>query len=461
MLDENMDARLKETRSALDDIEAKLRKDPYNLELGARHRELLKKFSSLESKVIPAVWDLTADPVPRGVQIYKVDLNLARISSLRSFPPAGESPFTKTDVPEDAPANARWECISLSANVNSIRVVHNIGHFEHLRELNLRQNHITELAEGGALKNLHRLRSLDVSANCLTAIEGLSTLTNLRHLNLSSNMISAIGTGLERLSRLTSLSLAGNNIIRVLGMKALAEVTSVDLSRNKLLDITHLAFCRSIEKLKVSNNNLRDLDLFTAALLPLDRLKSLHIEGNPLCDARDCKLRVLENTSIFMLDEVEIKPYLRKHLQDMKRKTDLEEIVDLTTKDYIARVETERESKMRNLEALRERERELENAFNTYREEMEGELQECISYINGLDLRSDVGKREQLATEEGIARLRAKLEFEEEKRRREREAFEHSQRASTINGIVRGSGVVKYTEKLMELSRSSQPSGER
>ena len=41
----------------------------------------------------------------------------------------------------------------------------------------------------------------------------------------------------------------------------------------------------------------------------------LGLHGNPLEQERGYRLRVLENPSIVVLDNTEIKPFLREHLQ--------------------------------------------------------------------------------------------------------------------------------------------------
>ena len=58
----------------------------------------------------------------------------------------------------------------------------------------------------------------------------------------------------------------------------------------------------------------------------------------------------------------------------------------------MARLDQQKEQKTANLEILWNREAELETAFGKYREEMEKELQECISYIHSLDTREDLKK---------------------------------------------------------------------
>ena len=68
--------------------------------------------------------------------------------------------------------------------------------------------------------------------------------------------------------------------------------------------------------------------------------------GNPLCEMRDYRLRILENDNIQMLDDVEIKPKLRTYLAEMERRAELEDIMEATTQDYMDSISLERETKV-------------------------------------------------------------------------------------------------------------------
>ena len=147
---------------------------------------------------------------------------------------------------------------------------------------------------------------------------------------------------------------------------------------------------------------------------------------------RDFRLRVLENTRIKKLDAVEIKSYLRHYLREIKRKDDLEDIVNQTTEDYMARLEQQKEQKMSNLEVLRNREAELETAYQKYREEMEKELQECISYIHSLDTREDLKRQSYIATDAGMKEWKTRLEEEGRARDKAIQALRARQQLDSI-----------------------------
>ena len=109
----------------------------------------------------------------------------------------------------------------------------------------------------------------------------------------------------------------------------------LECARNKICNIDHLAFITNLEELVLSENKLDDLDRVGKAILNMQHLRSLQLQGNPIERHRDYRLHVLENDAIQMLDNSEIKAHLREHLADMKKKQDLDEIVELTTNEYV------------------------------------------------------------------------------------------------------------------------------
>ena len=150
---------------------------------------------------------------------------------------------------------------------------------------------------------------------------------------------------------------------------------SFPLFRNDLINAEELTFVPKLIVLNIGTNKLHNLVEFGRSLVGLHRLKELKVFGNPICDKRDYRLRVLENTSIKYLDDVEIKPRLRTYLKEMQKRAKLEDIMETTTQDYMDRIAAERQIKSDNMDLLRRSELELEDAFSKYRNEMENELQ--------------------------------------------------------------------------------------
>ena len=187
--------------------------------------------------------------------------------------------------------------------------------------------------------------------------------------------------------------LHGNNIPKIENLKGHPSINRLDLAGNEIVVSNHLmvpSLCPGF----VLNSIVHAEELVFAlrwrgfpyaitighlveigrTLVGLTNLTDLKMVGNPLCDMRDYRLRVLENLSIKMLDDVEVKPRLRVYLAEMERRAELEDIMEATTQDYMDSIALEREAKNDNMEILRKSQLELEDAFGKYRTEMENEL---------------------------------------------------------------------------------------
>jgi Leucine-rich repeat (LRR) protein len=440
-----------------------VKKFPLDLEKQTEHRKIIKEREVLESQVPPFFSRVTNKTqgnckwlvregrefdAEDGVEYYELNLRLCRLTKLRWFPHHGKYPG-----PEDGDDHGkRWYCLKLDASVNQLSNL-DPGKLElmhELRYLNLKSNQIMQIGDG--LRGLAFLRQLDISNNYIEKIDGLSSCVRLTHLDLSSNKLSAI-KNLGRLKSLKILKLNGNKLVRLRGLDKLKSLTDLHMDRNELIDISHLALVPTIKSLHLRENSLGDMDKCGLVFVSLTNLSQLYVEGNPICNTRDFRLRVLENTRITKLDAVTIKSYLREYLREIKRKDDLEDIVNQTTEDYMARLDQQKEQKTANLEILRNRESELETAFQKYREEMEKELQECISYIHSLDTREDLKKQSFIATDEGMQEWKQMLEKEGRVRDKAIAALKARQQIESIESVATKSGVVKYTEKLKELAK--------
>ena len=429
-------------------LSEQVKQSPLDRNLQKLHSATIKRKDSLSKQIAPPDWKLKIEP--KSVY-YELNLRLCRITKLRWFPPLGVYPGS----PEDAEAHdgREWYCLRLDCSVNQLTELkeERLLVFHELRDLNLASNQLEQVGEG--LRGLELLRYLNLSNNYIEKIDGLSACPRLVRLDLSSNRIATI-KNLGKLGRLTHLNLSGNKIVRLRGLDKLNNLTDLNLDRNDLVEVKHLALVPTIKTLHLRENKISDMDEFGLTSVALTNLSSLFMEGNPVCDTRDYRLRVLENTSIKMLDAIDIKPHLREYFREVKHKEDLEEIVNKTTEDYMARLEMQKGQKTSNLEVLRTREAELEDAFDSYRTQMEKELQECISYIHSLDTRDDLKQQSYLATEEGMAAWKERLKQESDLRERRIESMKVRQQMEALDKTVTRSGVVNYTEKLKLLALS-------
>ncbi|XP_045829103.1 uncharacterized protein LOC123920827 [Trifolium pratense] len=112
-----------------------------------------------------------------------------------------------------------------------IKAIPIISHFSNLRSVNLSNNFIVCISPGCLPKSV---QTLNLSRNKISTVDGLKELTRLRILDLSYNCITRIGQGLSSCTLIRELYLAGNKISDVEGLHRLFKLTVLDLSFNKI-----------------------------------------------------------------------------------------------------------------------------------------------------------------------------------------------------------------------------------
>ena len=113
------------------------------------------------------------------------------------------------------------------------------------------------------------LTKLQLDNNIIEKIEGLDMLVHLMWLDLSFNNIEFID-GLDKLSKLTDLTLYNNRISKIENMEALTELHVFSIGSNSLDELENLQYLRQFEK-----------------------LQTLNLNGNPICEKNGYKEYVL------------------------------------------------------------------------------------------------------------------------------------------------------------------------
>ncbi|KAK7275773.1 hypothetical protein RIF29_16895 [Crotalaria pallida] len=154
-------------------------------------------------------------------------------------------------------ANSMVNSLSLAATIAhisgvGIKVLPAISHLTNLRSVDLSCNLIVHILHGFLPKGLHTLSLL---RNKISTFEGLRELTRLRVLDLSYNCISRIGQGLSKCTSIKELYLAGNKISDVEGLHRLLKLTVLDLSFNKITTT------KALGQLVANYNSLQALNL--------------------------------------------------------------------------------------------------------------------------------------------------------------------------------------------------------
>tara|TARA_Y100001934_G_scaffold185427_1_gene218952 strand:- start:1208 stop:1960 length:753 start_codon:yes stop_codon:yes gene_type:complete len=149
------------------------------------------------------------------------------------------------------------------------------AHLKILYGLRLENNQLTELPSKD-LEKLTHIKSLDLSGNQLTNVNGLEKFTQLRRLSLNGNQLTDV-KGLEKLTQLEDLKLDGNQLTDVKGLENLDQLHFLSLNGNQLTDVKGLEKLTKLKVLSLRRNQLTDLQ----GLKRLTKLQLLGLEGNP------------------------------------------------------------------------------------------------------------------------------------------------------------------------------------
>jgi hypothetical protein len=149
------------------------------------------------------------------------------------------------------------------------------AHLKILYGLRLENNQLTELPSKD-LEKLTHLKSLDLSGNQLTNVNGLEKFTQLKKLSLNGNQLTDV-RGLAKLTLLKSLYLDDNKLIDVKGLEKLDQLNFLGLNGNQLTDVKGLEKLTKLKILGLRGNQLTDLQ----GLKRLTKLQLLGLEGNP------------------------------------------------------------------------------------------------------------------------------------------------------------------------------------
>lgn len=162
---------------------------------------------------------------------------------------------------------------------------------EGLLELILKENKLAAVPLG--IKDLQRIRSIDLSHNAITSLPSVDTWEaisgSLELLDLSFNQLESIGE-LAPLSKLSSLKVDANKLSSLDGiswnkLKQLVTLTAVS---NQIAEIPDEIEERadSLENLDLSENKIVNVPV---AMRELKKLKSLSLSGNPIKDQKAVK----------------------------------------------------------------------------------------------------------------------------------------------------------------------------
>ena len=128
-----------------------------------------------------------------------------------------------------------------------------------------------------AAAQLTNLRELELSDNQLVDVAPLASLTNLTRLYLDHNQLVDVAP-LASLTNLTELSIDNNDIVDVSPLASLTHLTWLSLGTNEIVDISPLASLTNLTWLSLWENYVVDV----SPLASLTNLTTLYLGANPL-----------------------------------------------------------------------------------------------------------------------------------------------------------------------------------
>ncbi|KAJ1670373.1 protein phosphatase regulatory subunit Sds22 [Coemansia sp. RSA 25] len=215
---------------------------------------------------------------------------------------------------------------SLDLSFNKIRRIENIASLTLLSELFFVSNKIQRIEN---LSNLRMLTNLELGANRIRRIEGLGELVALEQLYLGKNKISKL-EGLEGLSRLRVLSIQSNRIVTLEGLEDLValeelylshngidciqglehntRLTILDVTSNRLAQLSGIGHLERLEDLWASGNQLDSFENVERTCAPLQELRTVYFEFNPLQRAQPANYRRKLMLALPQLTQIDATP---------------------------------------------------------------------------------------------------------------------------------------------------------
>lgn len=196
------------------------------------------------------------------------------------------------------------ECLAL--NNNEIELVEGLENLFNLQELYLSHNKITEIK---GLNKLEKLINLSFSYNKIKNIEKHNLPVNLEVLSLTGNKIGNNFSGIKNLTKLKKLDLFDCQIDSIEYIPELKDLEILNLGNNNITEINALNNLLKLKELNLANNNIHKI----YELSKLEDLESLGLENNKICEIEG--LGNLTNLTSINLDGNLIDNDLYKNLK--------------------------------------------------------------------------------------------------------------------------------------------------
>ncbi|KAE8915877.1 hypothetical protein PF003_g780 [Phytophthora fragariae] len=204
---------------------------------------------------------------------------------------------------------------SLDVSFNKITSLRNVSTARELRELKIYNNKLTSTIGLKANSNLEglqmndnqieeistdflalgRLKNLRLNGNRIASVQNLRGCRLLVHLDLGRNRLhGAASQGLDALTNLEHLNLAGNELSSVGNLAHLTKLEELNLAENKLTSLQGI-MPPNLIVLRVNGNQISD---FQGMATPLEKLNELYAHNNIIVDIVSLPTRCSQLESI-------------------------------------------------------------------------------------------------------------------------------------------------------------------
>ena len=210
---------------------------------------------------------------------------------------------------ESMNAYSKYEKSKKLNNLKITQLPEDLANLSHLEVLEIYPNMIGNkgrwpLKDVGILKNLKKLKHLNLSSNAITDIGCLKNLTELEYLALGGNQISDI-TDLKYVKNLKYLDLSFNSRIEK-GFKSLNSLnmmTELDITYTRPGSLDCIKKCINLEKLSVAYTAISDFSVIKK-LPHLCVLDANHLKGADFTTLKDVKSLKSLNLSYNKIEEI-------------------------------------------------------------------------------------------------------------------------------------------------------------
>jgi len=146
---------------------------------------------------------------------------------------------------------------------NQIVSLEPLRNLKKVRELDLHDNLIEDISP---LQGLTLIENLIIHQNKIKNIDALASLTNLQEMYLDLNLVESLAP-LSNLKNLVFLSLSSNNITSVDSLGTITSIKTIDVERNKITDIAPIKTLLNLNRLYITDNCITDFS-------PIEYLKA-------------------------------------------------------------------------------------------------------------------------------------------------------------------------------------------